>query len=115
MTATNEQALRQAVQAMMLRNVCLTNTNVPDSVEVPLLATMGELRALSAALASDTGERGVVPPVDCMGLALDLEQQAERGVASQTAERAMRAAATGLRRIAALRAQPAGGGVPHVG
>lgn len=39
-----------------------------------------------------------VPPVDAFGLALDLEGAAG-SVESQTAERAMRAAAAGLRRL----------------
>lgn len=91
-------AWTQLAQAMRADGMSVSDTCPPHIAE------------FIYALASDTGERGVGPPVDCMGLALDLEQQAERGVASQTAERAMRAAATGLRRIAALRAQPAGGG-----
>ena len=37
---------------MLPHGVCLTNPNVPDSLEVPLLATMGELRAFAAALAN---------------------------------------------------------------
>lgn len=44
-----------AGQAMLPKGVCLGNTNVSDSTEVPLLATMGELRAFAAALAAFGG------------------------------------------------------------
>ncbi len=40
--------LREGVKAFLPRNICLTNRNVPDSVKIPLAATMGELRALAA-------------------------------------------------------------------
>lgn len=45
-------------------------------------------------------EKHASAAVDCLGLALDLESEAKK-VSSQTAERAMRAAANGLRIILA--------------
>lgn len=42
-------------EAMLPRNLCLDNTNVSDSVKIPLLATMGELRAFASALARVRG------------------------------------------------------------
>jgi hypothetical protein len=51
------------------------------------------------------GEK-MTPPVDCIGLALDLETQ-EKRVMSQTTQRAMLAAAQGLRRIDAYLSTPA--------
>lgn len=41
--------------ALLPTNLCLDNTNIPDSTEIPLVATMGELRAFRAALAKFGG------------------------------------------------------------
>jgi hypothetical protein len=43
--------LIEVVKAMLPRNLCLTNPNVPDDTKLPLTATMGELRSIAAALA----------------------------------------------------------------
>lgn len=48
--------LLTVAQNMLPRNVCLTNSNIPDSTVVPLEATMGELRAVAAAIAKATGQ-----------------------------------------------------------
>jgi hypothetical protein len=42
--------LVEAARAVIPRGVCLSNANVRDSEEVPLIATLGELRALADAL-----------------------------------------------------------------
>ena len=39
-----------ASEDLLPRNLCLDNPNVPDSTEVDLIATLGELRAFAAAL-----------------------------------------------------------------
>jgi hypothetical protein len=67
-----------------------------DSMEVTLFN-----RGWNAAIDATTppeAQRQWVGTVDCIGLALDLEVQAKR-VESQTVERAMLAAANGLRII----------------
>lgn len=53
-TAQSEavQKLVETAQGMLPKGVCLTNRNIPDDFEVPLTTTMGELRALDAALAA---------------------------------------------------------------
>ena len=43
-------------EAMLPRNLCLGNSNISDSVKIPLVATMGELRAFASALARVKGE-----------------------------------------------------------
>ena len=40
---------------MLPSNLCLTNTNVPDSTVVPMEVTMGELREIAAVIAKATG------------------------------------------------------------
>jgi hypothetical protein len=59
---------------------------------------MDQLRHALTRLATPQPQRKWVGTVDCIGLALDLEAQAKR-VESQTVERAMLAAANGLRII----------------
>ena len=44
--------LREAAQAMLPKDLCLTNENWADGTIVPIDVTLGELRRLSAALAS---------------------------------------------------------------
>lgn len=81
--------------------------NTPETVD-PLGAKMAaELRRLHAQVAALTPAQPVSQQhtVDCIGLALDLESCAKKAT-SQTAQRAMEAAARGLRLLAAT-AQPA--------
>ena len=40
---------------LLPKGICLTNTNVPDHFNVPLDATMGELRRLAAVIVKATG------------------------------------------------------------
>lgn len=47
--------LVRAASGFLPRAVCVTNTNAPDSAEVSLLTTLGELRALRAALSKFGG------------------------------------------------------------
>ena len=51
-----QDGLVEAARSMLPHNVCLTNSNIPDSMIVPLETTMGELRKLSAALSAIKGE-----------------------------------------------------------
>jgi len=51
LTAENER-LREALEVMIPKGICLTNKNIPDSMTVPLETTMGELRQMVAALAA---------------------------------------------------------------
>ncbi|HEY3434271.1 MAG TPA: hypothetical protein VGK41_01325 [Solirubrobacterales bacterium] len=44
-------------KAMLPANLCLSNENVPDSERIPLLATMGELRAFAAVIADAEAPR----------------------------------------------------------
>ena len=46
------ERVREAASAMLPKNVCLTNPNWADGTVVPLETTLGELRALSAALST---------------------------------------------------------------
>jgi hypothetical protein len=45
--------LTAALEAWLPKNICLTNRNIPDNMNVPLEAdiTMGELRAIAALIA----------------------------------------------------------------
>jgi hypothetical protein len=43
--------LLAALKSVLPKNVCLTNRNVPDRSEVEFTITMGELRAIAAAIA----------------------------------------------------------------
>lgn len=43
-------------ESMIPARCCLTNPNIPDSTVVPMEATMGELRALAAAIAKARGQ-----------------------------------------------------------
>jgi hypothetical protein len=52
--AKAHESLLAAAKALVPANVELNNPNVPDSEEVPLIATMGELRALVAAIVDCT-------------------------------------------------------------
>ena len=49
-------ALVKALEGCIPSGVCLTNSNIPDDTIVPIDATMGELRAVAAALALAKGE-----------------------------------------------------------
>ena len=49
-------ALVKALEGCIPSGVCLTNSNMPDDTIVPIDATMGELRAVAAALALAKGE-----------------------------------------------------------
>lgn len=44
------EGLIEVAKVMLPANLCLTNPNVPDDTKLPLTATMGELRAIAAAL-----------------------------------------------------------------
>jgi Lar family restriction alleviation protein len=48
------RAAREALRGMLPGNLCLANNVLPDDALVPLDTTMGELRAVAAALASLT-------------------------------------------------------------
>lgn len=48
--------LLAVAQDMLPRNLCLTNSNIPDSTVVPLEVTMGELRKIAAVVAKATGK-----------------------------------------------------------
>ena len=50
--------LREAAQAMLPKELCLTNENWPDGTIVPIDVTLGELRRLSAALLASTDMAG---------------------------------------------------------
>jgi len=52
--AAAPQLLAAAKRALPAR-VCLTNTHIPDSAEIPLVATMGDLRQIAAAIAKAEG------------------------------------------------------------
>jgi hypothetical protein len=48
--------LYEAAKRFIPPNVCLTNSNIPDDLVIPLDVTMGELRSLATALAkAETG------------------------------------------------------------
>ena len=49
-------ALVKALEGCIPSGVCLTNSNIPDDTIVPIDATMGEFRAVAAALALAKGE-----------------------------------------------------------
>ena len=49
-------ALVKALEGCIPSGVCLSNSNIPDDTIVPIDATMGELRAVAAALALAKGE-----------------------------------------------------------
>lgn len=42
------KVMREAVGSILPKNVCLTNSNIPDSMEVPLVTTVGALRRIAA-------------------------------------------------------------------
>ena len=44
------------LQAMLPKNVCLTNSNIRDDLNVPLDVPMGDLRAIAALIAKATGQ-----------------------------------------------------------
>ncbi len=47
--------LLEALQLAIPANVCLTNSNIPDGMIVPLDVPMGDLRKIAAAIAKATG------------------------------------------------------------
>lgn len=47
--------LLAVAQDMLPSNLCLTNSNIPDSTVVPLDVTLGELRKIAAVVAKATG------------------------------------------------------------
>jgi hypothetical protein len=49
--------LLAAAKECLPLNIALNNPNVPDTMVVPMDATMGELRRLAAAIAKATGEQ----------------------------------------------------------
>jgi hypothetical protein len=62
MTTKIEDAVR-VLQAFLPTNLCLDNTNVPDSTVIPLTSTMGELRRLRDAIAAWNRR---TPPLDAL-------------------------------------------------
>lgn len=50
------EGLLEALKLCVPGNVCLTNTNIPDDMIVPLDVPMGDLRKIAAAIAKATGQ-----------------------------------------------------------